>query len=577
MRILDIIKPLYEFAPPTAGNGSIDLVKNLLDMVMNHKLEGDAYRQAVAMLVDIETSAEAIEQDINQQQLAQQQPAQQQPAQQQPVQQQPVQQQPVQQHEPAALPEVPEEEPISEAVRNYSKLLNNLLDRVNDPSKWATIIAAKRAKGHSDQDIYDLLGVGMELQHQITVEWERDLKQTAEILADKIVKNGEIIHSVIEANLKKDAGNKTEVAEAKEGTKEKASPMKAKIIGILRGVFEPPVRNQVELAAREKKKLLVKQFMEQCKTGIIDFNDIIDNNGSHSTIDQLVEKRDEEIYYEIRDDIFSAVPSTTAGAWGPGEVGLSLLATPVTKGSVGDLAVMTAGGLVEVELKGMQEATAGGRFNSNGVAKAKDAAGEFRKKVKEAFESLVEILNQNSSKKDQIKDINSVFSFPQKNGKMKIKKIETFDKQAIDNVWNPKLVVPASRIDPVATQIIMTELLRAMAEAAVLEEGKSFAQEPIEEMVRDVHNIFRATEGDGFELNFLGIQANISKILYSVYAGVDGKGVIMYFNTKTSNYYIVQGPSDMKEQILKGKLQTGNAIIDFSAGQSPASPQVGIA
>ena len=570
MRILDIIKPLYEFAPPTTGTGSIELIKNLLSMVMNHELEGPAYKQAVDLLVDLETSAEAIEQDTTQ---PDQQP-------QQPIQPQPILQpqtpQPVQ--EPVVQPEVPEEEPLAEAIRNHTKALNNLLARVNDPTKWATLVAAKRAKGVSDQDIYELLGSGMELQHQITVEWDDELEKTAEILADKIVKNAEIIHSAIEANLKKDAGNKTEVAEAKikAGTKEKASPMKGKIVAILKNVFEPPVRNQRELASREKKKLLVKQFMEQCKTGIIDFNDIIDNNGVHSTIDQLVEKRDEEIYYEIRDEIFVAVPSTTAGAWGPGEVGLSLLATPVTKGSIGDLAVMTKTGLVEVELKGMQSATAGGRFNSNGVAKADNAAKDFRKAVDTAFEQLSEIIISGNGKQ-AIGDIGSTFRVAQKNGKTKPKKPVTFDLEAIDNIWNPKLVVPASRIDPVTTQLIMTELLREMAEAAVLEVGKQFAREPINQMIRDVRNIFRAAEGEGFELNFLGIQANISKILYSVYSGVDKKGVIMYFNTKTSNYYIVQGPQDMYDRLLTGKLKTGNAIIDFGAGQSPASPQVGIA
>lgn len=572
MRILDIIKPLYEFAPPTTGTGSIELIKNLLSMVMNHELEGTAYKQAVDLLVDLETSAEAIEQDTTQPEQQPQQPVQQQPA------PQPQIPQPVQ--EPVAQPEVPEEEPLAEAIRNHSKALNDLLARVNDPTKWGTIVAAKRAKGVTDQDIYELLSSGMELQHQITVEWDDELETTAEILADKIVKNAEIIHSAIEANLKKDAGNKTEVAEAKikAGTKEKASPMKGKIVAILKNVFEPPVRNQRDLASREKKKLLVKQFMEQCKSGIIDFNDIIENNGAHSTIDQLVEKRDEEIYYEIRDEIFVAVPSTTAGAWGPGEVGLSLLATPVTKGSIGDLAVMTANGRIEVELKGMQSAKAGGRFNSNGVAKAKDAAKDFRKAINTAYDQLSEIIISGNGKQ-AIGDIGSTFRMVsnQKTGATKAKRPETFDLEAIDNIWNPKLVVPASRIDPVATQLIMTELLREMAEAAVLEEGKQFAQEPIDQMVRDVRSIFRAAEGEGFELNFLGIQANISKILYSVYAGVDGKGVIMYFNTKTSNYYIVQGPQDMYNQIQKGKLKTGNAIIDFAAGQSPASPQVGIA
>jgi hypothetical protein len=80
-----------------------------------------------------------------------------------------------------------------------------------------------------------------------------------------------------------------------------------------------------------------------------------------------------------------------------------------------------------------------------------------------------------------------------------------------------------------------------------------------------------------FQLNWLALQAGICRILYAVYSGLDDKGVIMYFNTVTSNYYVVKGPEDVQEKILAGLLKTGNAILDFKAGQVPASPQVGIA
>ena len=562
MRVLEIIKPLYEFAPPESEDGSINLISNLLTMVLNHELEGEAYDRAVELLVDLENTAEQVEANTVVQE---------------PQPQPQAQPQPQPQPQPQELDNQPEEEPIAEAIRNYTTALNKLLARVKDPSKWNTLVAAKRAKGISDQDIYDILEGGVELHHQEIVEWDDDLATTAKDLADKIVKNGDIIHNAIENNKRKDNDKDYKVNKLHEAiSPKKESPMKNKIVEILKNIFEAPPKNQKDLGSRNRKKLLVKKFMEQCKVGIIDFNDIIEYSGPNATIDGLVEARDEEIYYEIRDGAFSAVPSTTAGAWGPGEIGLSLLATPVTKGNIGDLAVMTPTGKIEVELKGMQEATAGGRFNSNGVAKAKDAAREFKKIYKEAFDSLVEIINQNLSKKDQIKDINSIFSFVQKNGKMKIKRPETFDKQAIDNIWNPKLVLPASRIDPTATKFIMEKFLRDMADCAVLEEGKQYARRPIDQMIKD-KNIFRENSEGGFELNFVGIQSNICKILYSVYAGVDKKGVIMYFNTVTSNYYIVQGPDDMKKQLLSGSLQTGNAIIDFAAGQSPASPQVGIA
>jgi hypothetical protein len=310
--------------------------------------------------------------------------------------------------------------------------------------------------------------------------------------------------------------------------------------------------------------------MEKCKVGVIDFNDIIANDSPNANIDELVSSQDKEIYSEIRDKAFGAVPSTTAGAWGPGEIGLSLLATPVTKGTVGDLRVLTKDGAIEVELKGMQDAKAGGRFNSNAVAKAKDAARQYKKHFDIFYRGLSEIID--------IPDTNKIFTVVKniKTGATKIKRTETFDYEAISKVWNPKLILPASKANPKRTLQLTKRFLAGIADSAVLDEGKQYAKDAIIEMTRDPDIVVMNSDGS-FTLNWLGIQANISKILYSVYAGVDKKGVIMYFNTMTSNYYIVQGPDDMKSRIKDGTLKTGNSIIDFAAGQSPASPQVGIA
>jgi hypothetical protein len=455
------------------------------------------------------------------------------------------------------------EQTVAEQV-NYAQLIDqlvgNLEDRLENPNETQKILNAMRQAGVNDQMIYKLIDLGREVEFQAGLEWNDQLKASAVALADKVVRNSEIIHAALETEAP------TNVAEAVEI----GSSMKGKIVDILRTMFELPYRNERERQAFERKKQLTAQFMEKCKVGVIDFNDIIANDKPNANIDELVSNQDREIYSEIRDKAFGAVPSTTAGAWGPGEIGLSLLATPVTKGTVGDLRVLTKDGAIEVELKGMQEAKAGGRFNSNAVAKAKDAAKEYRRHFDSFYKGLNEIID--------VPDPREAFTVVKniKTGATKLKRPETFDLEAINKVWNPKLILPASQANPKRALQLTKRFLAGIADSAVLDEGKQYAKSAIVEMTRDPDIIVMNNDGS-FTLNWLGIQANISKILYSVYAGVDKKGVIMYFNTMTSNYYIVQGPDDMKTRIKDGTLKTGNSIIDFAAGQSPASPQVGIA
>ena len=511
---------IVEFVAPPA----LKAIQALAVAVKQGTLTDDAMRKAMIILARVETKAEELEQQ-------------------------------------AAVQ--PTQQPTMESAQaDYAKLVDDLLARLQDPTEHQTTIAAMRSLGVSDANIYKLLDVGREVEFQTALAWDDKLKATAIALADKVVHNGEIIHAAI----LNDSDQPQAVAEAVEA----GSAMKGKIVDILRSMFETPYRNERERVSQERKKQLTAQFMDKCRTGVVDFNDIIANTSVDAKIDDLVLDQDREIYNEIRNKAFDAVPATTAGAWGPGEIGLSLLATPVTKGSVGDLRVLTSSGPIEIELKGMKEAKAGGRFNSNAVAKAKDAARQYNRHFEILYKGLNEIID--------LPDPKTAFTVVknQKTGATKLKALQTFDLEAINKVWNPKLIKPASTINPKRTLQLVKRFLAGMADAAVLDEGKQYAKDAIVEMTRDPAIVVMQPDGS-FELNWLGIQANIAKILYSVYAGVDKKGVIMYFNTVTSNYYIVQGPDDMKKQIMSGKLQTGNSIIDFAAGQAPASPQVGIA
>ena len=551
--LIDII--LENEQPPV-----IDALQDLVQLVKTGDIADPTVQKVANLLTSIENTAERLEQTpVNTIPNRKERPA----ATSQPT--QPAQVEPAPDSDDS---KVVNETRISKLDAFNRRLLNN--------KQWPQILQALTLAGMSEADIIkaanSLIQHGREEEWKASLEWDDTLEAEANALANKVVKNGDIIHSVINANSKKDTGHASQLEESKE---EVGSAMKSKIVDILKGIFSKPAKTERDRVKVEQVRKLTADFMHKCRVGVIDFNEILANKSANARIDDLVDQSDLIIYNFIKDEAFNAVPATTAGAWGPGEIGLSLLATPVTKGDVGDLRVLTNKGPIEVELKGMKNARSGGRFNSNGVAKAKDAAREYRQHLDVFYKGLEAVFKQGKQKLPPLATSFKVVSNA-KTGATKPKKPETFDLEAINKVWNPKLIGPASKINSQATLKLVKQFLAGMADCAVLDEGKPYAQKSIAEMIDDPKIISYNDDGS-FGLNWLGIQANISKILYSVYAGVDKKGVIMYFNTATSNYYIVKGPNDMKKQIMSGKLSTGNAIIDFGAGQAPASPQVGIA
>ena len=109
-------------------------------------------------------------------------------------------------------------------------------------------------------------------------------------------------------------------------------------------------------------------FLNGAKEGIVDWGRILQaGKGKTATIDRFIPAEYKEIYALFRDQLMSARPPTTAGAWGPGEVGLILLGNPITKaGDSGDL--MDANTGVKFELKASNKSAKGGRLSPKGLS-----------------------------------------------------------------------------------------------------------------------------------------------------------------------------------------------------------------
>ena len=155
-------------------------------------------------------------------------------------------------------------------------------------------------------------------------------------------------------------------------TMRKEVARKQNTIDVLKGVissiftgdlFQAKNINNMEL----QKKLL--SFLNASKEGIVDWGTIMTaGKGKTASIDQFVPAEYREIFEMFKDKLFNSRPPTTAGAWGPEEVGLILIGNPVTKaGDGGDLQDSKTGD--KFELKGSKNSKKGGRLSPKGLSK----------------------------------------------------------------------------------------------------------------------------------------------------------------------------------------------------------------
>jgi hypothetical protein len=146
---------------------------------------------------------------------------------------------------------------------------------------------------------------------------------------------------------------------------------KKKTIDVLRQVINSIFTGELFKADRIADKGFQDKlvaFLNGAKEGIVDWGKILEaGKGKTAKIDQFIPAQYKEIYSLFRDQLMGARPPTTAGAWGPGEVGLILLGNPITKaGDSGDLQDSKTG--VKFELKASNKSSKGGRLSPKGLS-----------------------------------------------------------------------------------------------------------------------------------------------------------------------------------------------------------------
>jgi hypothetical protein len=374
------------------------------------------------------------------------------------------------------------------------------------------------------------------------------LKASATALASKI-------SGTLEA-LKKQYDEQISEGDPQAPKRNSKSPkeINVELIDLIDGIFNKPVGQANTIQQRDEISKKILNFMKRCETGIIDLTAKIKTG--KGIITSGINEEDQEILDMLENALMKAKPGKTAGNWGPGELGLAILGTPVNKGSKGDLDV----GGVMIELKASQNPKKGGRFGSTALQRGVDGKSDY-------VAALGELLTAAGYSPRQLLDRSNpkyIGNVPAAKGKIKTVSHLSFGQTFIDAGLNPKIKDRISREETI-------NFLEMVAISCITKEYKTKIK---------TKTLFSSCANTDGTINLPLFNLRYSQMLYSLYQETDEVGQIMVLNPLTGAYRILNGPKDLatatKDDGENAPVQFSTVTIDFSDSQGKASPQIGI-
>jgi hypothetical protein len=452
------------------------------------------------------------------------------------------------------------EDPVADADQ---AMINSVLSFLAKKGvKEATMYLMDGAKILGDKDVQAALQkkadihttIGQETEFSTGREIREQLNKSAAALAKKIAGTLEAMEEAAKAEVENDPS-----APKKKAPKE--AEVKQDLVDLISDLFSKPISGAQTYQERDTTATEILNFMNRCKRGIIDLEGVI-NRGGGNVLDGLADE-DTKILDMLENALLKAKPSKTAGNWGPGELGLAILGTPVHKAGKGDLQI----GAMKVELKASQVATAGGRFGSKAL--------NYGINGKSKYESALKILLTTAGyKKFSFEKTSSAYignyKTPdvQKARSVKLGKEKTishynFGETFINEALNPRL---QNKVDKSTTEQFLTEV----AKSCIIDSYQKTLK---------LKWISKAANNDG-TINYLEFLMGYSAMLYSLYQLTDEVKQILVLNPLTGSFRVLNGPKDMYTATQASDVphvQFSTTAIDFNDSQGKASPQIGVA
>lgn len=334
----------------------------------------------------------------------------------------------------------------------------------------------------------------------------------------------------------------------------KAPPMDAvtkEIVTIMDGTLEG-LRDNPE-TAEEYNALndLILKFLKASKKGVVPLASLLDKGSGN-----IVAEVDDGKWGQLKENGFikslmNMKPAGSgAGKWGPGEVGLAVLGSPVNKMGKGDLNV----GGKKFELKASASPKSGGRINaSKAIKKGSDGQSEFIK----AWDSFTPNLDID------IKG-NEIFAREGDSGLKAGKKIKL---TSVGITW-VKIVNGAlarSKVSASELGAFLQDILRAPINDAYKNKVKF-------ESSRMISN-----EDGKLQINGAGLLSEYIGQCMKLYNETDGVEDILVINPTDGHFEIINALDNagIEAKVNSGAIQTSTTWIDFDDPQMLATPQLG--
>lgn len=453
------------------------------------------------------------------------------------------------------------EDPVAEVDQEMVNAVLSFLAKKG--SKEATMYLLDGAKILGDKGVQAALQkkadvhktIGQETEFSAGREIREQLNTAAAVLAKKIAGTLEAMEEAAKAEAENDPS-----APKKKAPKE--AEVKQDLVDLIGDLFSKPISSAQTYQERDTTATEILNFMNRCNRGIINLEAQINSGGGN--ILSGLDDEDTKILDMLGNSLLKAKPSKTAGNWGPGELGLAILGTPVHKAGKGDLQI----GAMKVELKASQVATAGGRFGSKAL--------NYGTNGKSKYESALKILLTTAGYKKfsfekasplyignyKTPDVQRARSV--KLGKEKTISHYNFGETFINEALNPRI---KNKVDKATTEQFLTEV----AKSCIIDSYQKTLK---------LKWISKAANGDG-TINYEQFLMGYSAMLYSLYQLTDEVKQILVLNPLTGSFRVLNEPKDMytatKAEGDLPHVQFGTTAIDFNDSQGKASPQIGIA
>jgi hypothetical protein len=559
MRYREFKSVLLEFAPPTGkGENDLQILSNIIEIVdPNDPL----YSVAMGVIKNLVSTNE----------LGTAEPA---PATQPQTNQQPAAPAPA---APAAQgPETVKQESLAEAVEATDEpWYESFISLMNDPTAAAKMLKDLRTnpglrdamrminKGHVNAVKKSFTAGGTEALMTVD-QFFKEVKKSADLLAGKAVGILDQLRVWYDNEAKRSG-------EGNSRPKVTQAALYQKLLYPLENIFQDlGFKDQpANLRSFKKESPKILNFMKACETGIIEFRDLLDLK--EGNIAFLIDDPDlAYIYEKIFDKILALDAGQGGGAWGPGELGLSILCKPVAKSKgKGDLSSEIDGETVDVEVKASRKAESGGRIGGSGVL----AGSAGKKNFTVALKKLCD--QAGIDPKDIGKNYSEVFKTKSVGGvKTKVSTGETKESGSVKptSMSSPSWFTSFNRQVPTALQNkrgvnpqgAVAEFLISAVSSVISEKGIPFFDE---ELIASIPN-------DDGSIDYEKFKTVLTAQWYQIYSQTDNVGIILVLNPTNGNYTVINS-GEMLTSGDNSVVITGG--IDFDDSQGKAGPQIGIA